>query len=101
MVQLYKSHTSYHILWSLYQYVKYIIFLALSGDESQSLDMMAASNKYGAGVRHGRGIQQEDKTQDTELAIQQARKWIEVSEVFINCSQFSNSCVGMYQYITT
>ena len=42
---------------------------------------MAASNRYGAilSVRCGKSIQQEDKAQDTELAIQQARKWIEVS----------------------
>lgn len=45
--------------------------------------MAASTSKYGAvlGVRRGKSsIQQEDKSQDTELAIQQARKWIEVSE---------------------
>lgn len=44
---------------------------------------MAASSKYGGvvlGIRRGKSIQQEDKSQDTELAIQQARKWIEVNE---------------------
>lgn len=53
---------------------------------------MAASNKYGVvlGVRRGKSIQQEDKTQDTELAIQQARKWIEVSKT---CNCFSNSFI--------
>ena len=41
---------------------------------------MAASNKYGALiVRRGKSIQQA-KSQDTEVAIQQARKWIEVRE---------------------
>lgn len=40
---------------------------------------MASSNKYGiALVRRGKSIQQEDKSKDTELAIEQARKWIEV-----------------------
>ena len=43
---------------------------------------MAASNKYGAvlGGQRGKSTQQEDKSQDTELAIQQARKWIEVGD---------------------
>ena len=47
---------------------------------------MAASNKYGAvlGAQRGKNIAQEDKSQDTELAIQQARKWIEVSETICN-----------------
>ena len=39
---------------------------------------MAASNKYAALVRRGKSIQQEDKSKDTELAMEQARKWIEV-----------------------
>jgi len=47
---------------------------------------MAASSKYGPtlGVRRGKSIHQEEKSQDTELAIQQARKWIEVSETILN-----------------
>ena len=62
---------------------------------------MAASSRYGPVlVRRGKSIQQEEKSHDTEMAMQQARKWIEVSEA--NLYQFANSVIiGMYEYITT
>jgi len=55
---------------------------------------MAATYKYGhvVGVRRGKSVQQSEdisKSQDTELAIEQARKWIEVSMHDMWC-MFSN-----------
>lgn len=43
-------------------------------------ETMAASSKYRLmlGGRHMKGVQEEEKSHDTDIAIQQARKWIEV-----------------------
>ena len=55
---------------------------------------MAGTYKYGymVGVRRGKSVQQSEdmsKSQDTEIAIEQARKWIEVS-ICITCGACSN-----------
>jgi len=52
---------------------------------------MAGTYKYGhvVGVRRGKSVQQSEdisKSQDTELAVEQARKWIEVSMTSGACS---------------